>query len=360
MDYNITYREKDKSIQCIISYKDANGKWKQKSKQGFKTQKASKSWINDILEKLEEEIKLNELTVPELKGITFKELMRKYIAHKEIHREYGSIVLVKYAWKKFEELDDMLVSEITNVDTQNCVDKMVKEKLAYNTLTNYIALIKAAFYYVMDKQIIKVNPLHKMTVPKNKKDDKIKALNKWELDDLISKIRNIDFKMVSTIAGTCGLRVGEILGLTWNNIDFNKSLLTVKQQWKPLSKNKKGIGDVKRQNSNRVIPIPKDTLDELKIYNKIKPTHTTKRIFYNRTSGNNLSKELSTTYRSLGYDLTVHDLRHTYATLLIGNGIDFKTAAEFLGHDVETTIKTYSHVTDEMRVKATNIINEIF
>ncbi|WML35385.1 Arm DNA-binding domain-containing protein [Clostridium sp. OS1-26] len=39
MDYNITWRKKDKGWQCIISYKDSTGKWKQKSKQGFKTQK---------------------------------------------------------------------------------------------------------------------------------------------------------------------------------------------------------------------------------------------------------------------------------------------------------------------------------
>ena len=56
MDYNISYRNKDKSIQCIISYKDSDGKWRQKSKQGFKRQKDAKPWISDTVEKLEETI----------------------------------------------------------------------------------------------------------------------------------------------------------------------------------------------------------------------------------------------------------------------------------------------------------------
>jgi integrase len=58
--------------------------------------------------------------------------------------------------------------------------------------------------------------------------------------------------------------------------------------------------------------------------------------------------------------ITIHELRHTYATILISNNIDFKTTAGFLGHDVQQTIKTYSHVTDEMKKKATDTISKIF
>ena len=58
--------------------------------------------------------------------------------------------------------------------------------------------------------------------------------------------------------------------------------------------------------------------------------------------------------------ITIHELRHNYATLLIANNIDFKTTADFLGHNVQQTLKTYSHVTDEMKKKATNTISKIF
>lgn len=61
-----------------------------------------------------------------------------------------------------------------------------------------------------------------------------------------------------------------------------------------------------------------------------------------------------------GFDISVHELRHTYATNLIANGIDFKTAAKFLGHDVKETLGTYSHVNDDMIKIATNIIEKIF
>ena len=44
LNYNITFREKDKGWQCIVSYKEKSGKWKQKSKQGFKTKKEAKAY----------------------------------------------------------------------------------------------------------------------------------------------------------------------------------------------------------------------------------------------------------------------------------------------------------------------------
>ena len=58
--------------------------------------------------------------------------------------------------------------------------------------------------------------------------------------------------------------------------------------------------------------------------------------------------------------ISIHELRHSYATILVSNLIDFKTTADFLGHDVQQTIKTYSHVTDEMKKKATDTISKIF
>ena len=64
--------------------------------------------------------------------------------------------------------------------------------------------------------------------------------------------------------------------------------------------------------------------------------------------------------KSLGFNVCLHELRHTYATKLIASGVDFKTAAYILGHDVKETMNTYTHVTDSMLMNAKNIINSNF
>ena len=69
----------------------------------------------------------------------------------------------------------------------------------------------------------------------------------------------------------------------------------------------------------------------------------------------NLDKQLKRKFNTC-----IHELRHTYATTLVSNGMDFKTAARILGHDIEQTMKTYSHVTDNMLKKASDLINKIF
>jgi integrase len=363
MDYNVTYRKKDKTLQCIISYKDENGKWKQKSKQGFKAQKDAKIWINKTVEELEEQIELNSAIDPGLKDITFKKLMDKYIAHKKVHRENGTIHTIETARKKFNHLNDMKVIDITKADTQYCIDLMVKEGLAHSTLKGYIARIKTAFSYAInDIEIIKDNPLRNITIPENKiANTKIKALTKNQLNGLLNKILNPTYKLISILAGTCGLRIGEIIGLNWDNIDFVNSTITINGQWKVTDGWKHSMGSVKRQNSNRVVPVPAKTMKELKLYKKLYPIHTTKRIFYTRTNTSGVGHNLSDLYEKLGYDITVHDLRHTYATLLLSdNSIDYKTVAKLLGHDVQETIKTYSHVNDDMMERATNTIKNIF
>lgn len=360
MDYNITYRKKDKSVQCIISYKDENGKWKQKSKQGFKTQKEYKPWIDKVVGELEEKIKLAEAIDPLLKNITFKDLCTIYLSHKELYNVYGTIRNTKFAIKKFNKLDDMEVTEIRNLHIQDCIDSMAKEGLKPDTIKTYLSIVKTIFNYAIHpNKIIRDNPCDNIKIPTDKSDDKIKALTKRELNELLSKLRKPRYYIISLLAGTCGFRLGEIMGLTWDNIDFKGNTITVNKQWKRLGDKDWGFGTVKQKNSNRVVPIPPRTKSELEKYKKNNPTDIHNRVILDTNVGT-LSTTLRRNYKKVGYDITVHDLRHTYATFLIGNGVDFKTAAKLLGHDIEMTMKIYSHVTDDMMDKAKNTISSIF
>nr|WP_311138063.1 site-specific integrase [Clostridium botulinum] len=75
--------------------------------------------------------------------------------------------------------------------------------------------------------------------------------------------------MVAFIAANTGMRLGEILGLTWNDVDFKDNTVNVNKQWKILKNGKSGFGPVKSKNSNRIIPISKNVKNELKNYKKI-------------------------------------------------------------------------------------------
>jgi len=155
------------------------------------------------------------------------------------------------------------------------------------------------------------------------------------------------------------LRIGEICGLTWKDIDFANKSIDVNKQWIKDKKGIWGFGELKSSNSYRVVPMPQIVCKELQNLRSYSPIDINGRILRvkNTTS---FSANLIAYYKKNGFDISVHELRHTYATNLIANGIDFKTAAKFLGDDVKETLGTYSHVNDDMIKIATNIIEKIF
>ncbi len=359
MEYKITCREKDGGWQYIISIKSNTGKWKQAtSKQGFDKKKTAKAAADTKLDELKEKWGLQ--ISKDYEGITFGDFAEMHIKHLKLHREYSTINNYKFASVKFADIEDLEIGKVTSLHIQNCVDGMVREGLNSATITEYTRKIKALFSNAMDPhKIIAKNPVIKIRIPEEKEQEKLKALTKSELDILLGKIKCRKYYIASILAANCGLRLGEVAGATWSNIDELNKTLKIDKQWKLGKDGKFGFGTLKSKNSYRVVPIPSSALKELLRYKKDKPIDYLNRIVpYSRTG--NLSKVLKAAYVDAGYDISIHDLRHTYATILISNGVDFKTAAQLLGHNIEQTMQTYSHVTSDMLDRATHTLNNIF
>lgn len=356
MNYNVTWRKKDKGWQFIISYKDSTGKWKQKSKQGFKTQKDGKPIIDKMLKELESTVK-NNIDIHDSEK-TFKEITEIYLEHIILYKEYYTIKGYKNCFSKFNVFNDKKIKDIKKFDVQKVIDNFIKEGLKQSTIETYLRRLNTFFKYVKDDlNLIIELPTMNVKIPKEKNEPNKKALTKKELDVLLKSLKTNKFYIVAFIAANTGMRLGEVLGLTWNDLDEINLTLNVNKQWKVSKDKKSNFGALKSKNSNRVIPISPNTLKELKIYKKNNPTDICNRVApFNHAS---IDKYLNPKLRQLA-GISMHELRHTYATMLISSGIDFKTAAQILGHTVEMTMKTYSHVNDDMMKKASETISKIF
>jgi integrase len=253
----------------------------------------------------------------------------------------------------------MVMSEISSLDIQRCVDEFVKRNLKQSTISDYISKLNQFFNNAKNNyKLINENPIQNVIKPKKTTKDEKRALTLEELNDLLKKIEYRPYYIMSLIAGKCGLRVGEIIGLKWSDIDEQRCVLKVERQWKILNNYTYGFGSLKSINSKREVPLSTNVLNELLKYKKETPTNYDNRIFKNKSS--NIALKISLNYKKIGYDISIHELRHTYATLLISNNTDFKTVAKLLGHDVKQTMQTYSHVTDDMLKKASILVNDIF
>lgn len=361
MEYNITYRKKNSSWQYIISYKDG-GKWKQKSKQGFSLDRKGKQLCKETAEDAVNELenKSKQHIPEEFKDITFENFSKQYIEHSKLYRAPKTILSIETMLNRFSSLNNIKLSEITTMEIQNIVDKIVADGLKTNSIKCYLKELTAIFNFAKNQYgIISSVPTHKIIVGKMNEINK-RALNEEEINKLLNVLdskRTANYHLLVYIAVNTGMRLGEILGLKWDDIDFNKGYINVNKQWKLLEDGTYGFGDLKTKNSKRIIPISKAFCTEL-LKNK-KVVNIDSRIFrYKSTTSTSIG--INKVFKKHGYNISFHELRHTYATKLIANGMDFKTAAKILGHDIQQTIKTYSHVNSDMMNSAKNLIENIF
>lgn len=364
MDYNITYRQKDKGIQVIISYKDNLGKWKQKSKQGFPNnregKKKAKIWADETLQELKDNTSLDTT----LKDITFKEFSELYLDYLRLRREPKTVDSYKIAILKFNKLNNIPINKISKLNIQTCVDDMLAQSLLKSTIKIYVNKLKIIFNVcITNYNIIKINPVSGIDIGIDKIKKEKTALTKNQLDNLLYELSKLNsnkqiYFIAALLAGKCGLRVGEICGLKWSDIDFKNNKIKIDRQLKKSENKKWYLGPLKSKNSYRIIPMPTIVKKELLEYKSNNPINF-ETLILNR-SVDSLANNISKLFTKLGYDISIHELRHTYATLLIANGVDFKTAAKLLGHDVKETLKTYSHVNDDMMERASQLIENIF
>ena len=359
MQYSTLIRKKDKGYQYIITYKVGN-KWKTKSKQGFKKRQDAQAAMDEMLKELKKIVKNN--VDPTLLGLTFKTFTTKYLDHLDLHRTTNTILAFKTVINRFSAINNKPMEKITILDLQAIVDNITREGLNPNTIQDYIRKLNTIFKAAMDEyEIISSLPTKKLKYNKSKQDTDKRALTLEEEHYLLGSFKNNKrhkkYYLIILLALKCGLRLGEILGLTWKDIDEVNKVVIIKKQWKQIGENEYGYGPLKSKNSYRKVPISEKTLSELKKDKKV--VNINSRLF-NFGNTDSVSICINRLIKLKGVDITVHELRHTYATKLIANGVDFKTAAQFLGHSVAQTMKTYSHVNDDMIKKATGIVESIF
>lgn len=351
MQYSTNVRKKDGGYQYIITYKQ-NGKWKTKSKQGFSKSSEAKDHMVDVIKELEKIVDSGVKT----ENVTLNDFKEEYIKHMELYKSPATIVIFKSAYKAYN-LPNKEIGKITRMDIQKSIDSLIRaNKIKISTIKKYAKIMQTFFNCAKkDYKLIVENPFDDLTFPSEKTEITRKALNKDELDKLLSDLKHNKYYLVILIAAKCGLRLGEIVGLTWDNIDMKNKTFNIVQQWNLINSNGSyGFTPLKSKNSNRVVPFPTTVYNELK---KVNIRYVDNRLFNFKNT--NVVGIMVNRYLK-PYGISIHELRHTYATMLIQNGIDFKTAAALLGHDVEMTMKIYSHVNNDMMSRATNIINSIF
>lgn len=255
------------------------------------------------------------------------------------------------------------LSEIEAVDLQMFCGEKLKSGLASNTINNIITVLKQSLKSAFRCGLVKTD-FSTSFVRAKTRERKVCAFEWREQKKIENYIwESNDPKLFGIILALyTGMRIGELLALTWDDVDLSKGLIHVNKSCRDEWRNGhyiKRIDTTKTGSSDRVIPIAKGLIKRLRELKKSSPTEFIIRgkseygaqiRCYQRTFGQLLQK-LNIRHRGF------HSLRHTFATRAVEAGMDVKSLADILGHsNPAITLKRYAQSMLDYKVLLINKI----
>jgi len=254
---------------------------------------------------------------------------------------------------------------IKEIDVQNFVLKQIQEGYSQNFVKSILLVLKMIIDFANKNNFMQCTNF-KVKFPTQKEINRVEVLSKAEQTKLTLFLKdNFTFKNLGIyICLFTGLRIGEICGLKWEDIDITNNLMRIRRSVQRIysddlngRQTKIIIESPKTINSTREIPIVNDLMKYLKPLKKI--VNNDFFVISNdklpieprayRKYLDNLLKELNIT------KIKFHGLRHSFATRCIESKCDYKTVSVLLGHaNVGTTLNLYVHPDLEQKRKCLN------
>lgn len=184
---------------------------------------------------------------------------------------------------------------------------------------------------------------------------------------VLEHVKDTRYYLPLLLAMSTGMRRNELLGLAWDDIDFENKVVRVRRQWGKTEDKQWGLVPLKTKNGIRDIPLPSHVLDALAAHRITQEAQGLGPLVFDRGDGrpiyhSDLDRAWARVRKDLDLptDLRLHDLRGSYLTWLAECGVDLKTASELAGHgDIKVTAEIYQRTTARTRQKAAQAIEKI-
>lgn len=297
--------------------------------------------------------------------MTFVEYFRNWI---ETYKK-GAVREITYkkyvlSLKRLEEIiHDMKLSDVNRVTYQSILNTYAEthEKV---TVIDFHHHLKAVLLDAREDGYLDYDPtrraVFKGKMPNKKKD---KYLSQFELDSLLRKLELSEtpsYDWLILVLAKTGARFSEAIALTPEDFNFEKQKITINKTW-----NYKNIGGgfVPTKNKSSVRTIQMDWHLAMQMHMLVANLPPDKPVFsnlfangrcFNSTANNRLKKLCQKTEVPV---ITVHGLRHTHASILLGAGVSIASVSQRLGHsNMATTQKVYLHIIKELEIKDNGLI----
>lgn len=337
-----------RSYYFRFKYTDALGKYKDIKSKLYKTKKEAQNEESAYRIKLNAKDDLND-------NITINEVFIKYInLHKE-NVKVQSTEKTNNLYKHLNIIENVKINKLNFEHIEILKNKLNESNLSTSYKNKILGLLKAIiifskkYYNTSDKVLIYIEKYK--GVNEEKKEMQFFTIDEYKrFNDVID---NFNYKVFFEILFFMGLRQGELQALTFEDIDFEKGTISISKTLTTKIKGQKWtISTPKTKTSKRVLPLPKQVLDDLKTLNnnaKKYKDYSPKWFVFGFVEP---FKETAIQVNKNKYcelaqvkQIRIHDFRHSCASLLINKGASITLVSKYLGHsNINTTLQTYTHL----------------
>ena len=279
----------------------------------------------------------------------------------------------------FQRRPQLTVGNLKPQDIQDFYQSLFADGVVANTVIHYHALLRRAFQQAFKEERIDANPFDRVGRPKKNKFHG-ENYTQEELLTLLHLARGDVIYPAILLAGAMGLRRSEALGVRWSRIDWEKRtvLLGPKIVEDRDNGQKKGeaVEEMKNKSSRRTLPLPDPVVEMLQVQKEHREVY--RKMFQGSYNAqyldyvcvNQLGELLRPSYVTDHFrellekyglrHIRFHDLRHTFASLLINQDVPLINVSNFLGHsDLSTTANIYAHLDKASKQASAAVISDI-
>jgi len=242
-------------------------------------------------------------------------------------------------------LGRLKVADVRRADVQALADELLASGLAPGTVSNVLNPIQALYRRLIDRDLIAHNPATRVDLPAQGSTRPKRIASAAKAARLIAPLRDEE-RPLWAAAFYAGLRRGELQSLRVCDVDLGASLIHVEFGWDQ----EEGAIEPKSEASRRTIPLLASLRDHLDEY-LIRTGREGAQLVFGRSAKDPFAPPVTDqrgkdAWEAAGLQpITLHEARHTFASLMIAAGANAKAVQEFMGHSkIQTTFDTYGHL----------------
>ncbi len=350
----------------VLDYYDNQGIRHRKTLKKGTTLKKAKEKLREIEDQLSKGIHLPDNKIP-----VFSEVAKEWINHKTSNLR-GSTWSVYDGHTKnhFQEFDDLKINCITVAMIEKWITDRQAQQMPIGTTRKILVSMGQIFKYAARHRYIPYNPYLDAEKPRADQsedietgDAELRILNPSEINAFIKATEDQKYHTLFRLAIMSGARQGELLGLKWSDVIWKDSQIHIQRTF-----NNQAWYKPKTKASNRKIDLGPSMMAELKKWKIACPPNNLNLMFPNESGRPINHNNLVNRYYVPALEkaeieiIRFHDLRHTYASLLIRQGENPKYIQKQMGHSkVSTTLDIYAHLFSKVNQEAAcRLENNVF